>query len=1571
MSSSLRTASLPHSNSDYDEKGSNAGLAAKRSASSNEDGNEKEESDSSKSQLEPSAEQEAAYQYNPGARGFIHVKKRERFYQWWRPRELPPPPPLSLDDAELIPLENAGFVSIMTYQWAQPMMVLGYQRALEATDLWKLGPSKGSEVQSQRLLALWEKQVVDLREYNEKLESGEIKLGMAKKFKWQRENFYSMVRGNGSQNISIAERERLWRMPPPASSTASATAATAPTKGAKKERNYSGHKEPQIYAALISMFKRELLIANVIKVVGDVAQMTSPLLIRVMIEYGEQKYAHLLDPTNPLYPNPSDGIGVGYAIALFVMQLLTSLCQHQFFFRTMSVGVHARSTLISAIFTRSLKLGGKNRSPGKLLNHASTDCSRIDFAAQWGPLALSSPFALALCLGLLIWQIRVSALVGFGVLVVSMPVQAVTMKSMFTTRKSSMQWTDKRSKLINEILTSIRVVKSFAQESKFLERLSFLRNMEMRGIRKLMIIRSFNTALAFSIPVIAAVVAFIVYYQLENNLNPARLFTALTLFQLLRMPLMFLPLSFSALTDGYNASLRLNAVFLAEQLEDKSEKDPNAKYALNVQDSSFEYEEVKKEDNTDGKASKKAVAKASSAATAQATSPGSSTPRDRMRKALRMNAKSGNTTPAATHGSATPKDVSLQDQLKAEQSGDLPGDHDDAIISGEQELEGPRMDAETSDPTSTDKSATASTEKPFRLDKLNLRVDQGELVAIVGPVGCGKSTLFESLLGEVKMLEGKVTWGGDGRVAYCPQSSWIQAASVRENILFGRPYEAERYWEIIKICELESDLVILPQGDFTEIGEKGTSLSGGQKARVGLARALYFDASTYMLDDPLSAVDPHVGKALFNNAILGLKAQGKTILLATHAIHVLPQTDRIITMLDGEIVESGTYTELENANGAFKRLVEEFGGQEEEEEEEEEGIENAGKAGGKLVYKRSDMTDFTGNKTALMDQEERNTGVVGDSVWGGFFRAGHGWILIPLLLLAVSLMQASTVLNSYWLVWWQDAKFGDLKSNEGLYMGVYAALGIIQAIFTFLMGAASGIFTYYAAQNLHADAITRVLYAPLNTFFDVQPKGRILNRFTKDIDTIDNTLPDSMRMAVSTLGTVLGAIILITILTYYFVVAVAGVLVFYVVGSLVYQRGAREVKRLDAVLRSSLYSHFSETLSGLATVRAYQETARFKADHIRHMDIENRAYFFSICNQRFLGIRLDFLGCILVFVVALLATIGANSINPAQVGLALSFMLTVSQAFSWASRQVSEVLNDMNSAERIQYYANDLMQEKPQEVPEFNLDPAWPKSGGIEFDNVVLRYREGLPIVLNGITMEIAGGEKTAIVGRTGAGKSSLLTCLLRLIELEEGSIKIDGVDVSKIGLLDLRSRIGYLPQEPILFSGTIRSNLDPFGLYDDARLNDALKRSYLVAAEEADHSHGNVNNNITLDTTLEEEGGNLSLGQRSLVSLARALVKDSQIILLDEATASVDVQTDALIQDTIRKEFAHKTLLTIAHRLRTIISYDKIAVFEKGCLAEYDTPLKLFDRGEIFRDMCEKANLAREEIVRAQQSRT
>jgi ABC-type multidrug transport system fused ATPase/permease subunit len=421
----------------------------------------------------------------------------------------------------------------------------------------------------------------------------------------------------------------------------------------------------------------------------------------------------------------------------------------------------------------------------------------------------------------------------------------------------------------------------------------------------------------------------------------------------------------------------------------------------------------------------------------------------------------------------------------------------------------------------------------------------------------------------------------------------------------------------------------------------------------------------------------------------------------------------------------------------------------------------------------------------------------------------------------------------------------------------------------------------------------------------------------------------------------------------------------------------------DAILRSSLYAHFSESLSGLSTIRAYGETERFRLENETRIDIENRAYWLTVANQRWLGIRLDFMGISLAFFVSILVVATRNTISPAQTGVALSYILSVQQMFGWLVRQSAELENNMNSVERIVHYATEVEQEAPHELPKEKPAAPWPSRGEIVFKDVILKYRPELPPVLRNLTMSVKAGEKIGIVGRTGAGKSSIMTALYRLVELSSGSISIDGVDVSKIGLTDLRSGLSIIPQDAVLFSGTLRSNLDPFNLHDDERLWDALKRSYLVERNgPSSIADGSLPSGaqtptsiqgpkLTLDSIIEDEGGNLSIGQRSLVSLARALVLDTKIIILDEATASVDFQTDRQIQETISTEFQDRTILCIAHRLRTIIGYDRICVLDAGQIAEMDTPSNLFDKsGSIFRAMCDRSGIALDDIRLAAKSR-
>ncbi|KAI0714464.1 P-loop containing nucleoside triphosphate hydrolase protein [Cerioporus squamosus] len=1364
------------------------------------------------------------------------------------PKEIPPPK-ASLDDADIIPEVGASWWSLLTFGWITPLMSLGYARPLEASDLYKLQSHRESQVIADKITKSFERRQAAATEYNERLANGEISPGL--------KGVWWSLRGDR------AEREKQWR-------------------------EKDGRKRASLVLAMNDSIAWWFWSGGILKLVADVSQVCSPLLVKAIINFATQSYtAH----REGLYDQiPPVGKGIGLAIGLFFLQLLSSFCTHHFFYRAASTGVLLRGGLITAIYDRSLKLSSRARATltnGKLVNHISTDVSRIDFCCSFLQLGLTGPIQMVICLILLIINLGPSALAGFAFFVLVTPIQTLVMKQFIKLRHKSMIWTDKRAKLLQELLGSMKIIKYFAWEEPYLKRIAELRGKEMGYVRTLLVIRSANNAVAVSLPALASVLAFVVYSVTGHSLDPANIFASLTLFQLLRMPLMFLPLALSTSADAYNATQRLYGVFEAETITETKVQDIEMKHAVEVIDAEFVWdgpppEEVKKS-----------------------------------KKAKKAERKSRPTTPT-----------------------------------------GPQ-----------------SQESTFKLKNVNLAIPQGQLVAIVGPVGSGKSSLLEGMIGEMRRTAGTVRF--NGTVAYCPQSAWIQNATVRENITFGQPFDEERYWKAVHDACLEADLELLPNGDMTEVGERGISLSGGQKQRINICRAIYVGTDIQIFDDPISALDAHVGKHVFQNVFLGA-ASDKTRILVTHALHFLPQVDYIYTMVDGRISEHGTYPDLMAANGDFAKFVNEFGSKESELEKEEEAVEDDDddvegkeKSAAMEVEKRKKRSQGA----ALMQTEERNTGAVSNEVYKAYIKAGKGYIIVPMLILSVALLQVAQVMSSYWLVYWQERKW---NQTAGFYMGIYAALGVSQAVTFFMMGATFASLTYFASQAMHRQAIKRVMYAPM-TFFETTPLGRIMNRFSKDIDTIDNTLGDAMRMFCATLGTILGAIILIAIVLPWFLIAVGVISFVYIMAAVFYRASARELKRLDSLLRSMLYSHFSESLSGLATIRAYGETDRFLEENRKRVDIENRAYWLTVTNQRWLGIRLDFMGILLTFVVAILTVGTRYTISPSQTGLVLSYIISVQQAFGWMVRQSAEVENDFNSVERIYHYANVLEQEAPHILPDRKPKSPWPAEGQIELKDVVLKYRPELPPVLKGLSMSVRPGEKVGIVGRTGAGKSSIMTTLFRLVELTSGSIVIDGVDISSIGLNDLRNGLAIIPQDPLLFSGTLRSNLDPFGAHDDAKLWDALKRAYLVEDRKNYSLEGSIDeevkegarspvNRFTLDSPIDDEGGNLSIGQRSLVSLARALVKDSKILILDEATASVDYETDRKIQDTIANEFADRTILCIAHRLRTIIGYDRICVLDAGQIAEFDMPANLYNMPEgIFRSMCERSSITLSDIKLAE----
>lgn len=885
---------------------------------------------------------------------------------------------------------------------------------------------------------------------------------------------------------------------------------------------------------------------------------------------------------------------------------------------------------------------------------------------------------------------------------------------------------------------------------------------------------------------------------------------------------------------------------------------------------------------------------------------------------------------------------------------------------------------------------------PPALHSLNIQIPKGALVAVVGPVGCGKSSLVSALLGEMEKLEGVVSVKGS--VAYVPQQAWIQNCTLQENVLFGQPMKPKRYQQALETCALLADLDVLPGGDQTEIGEKGINLSGGQRQRVSLARAVYSDANIFLLDDPLSAVDSHVAKHIFDQVIgpEGVLA-GKTRVLVTHGISFLPQTDFIIVLADGQVSEMGHYSDLLQHNGSFANFLRNYAPDEDKEDQEATALQNANEEVLLLEDTLSTHTDLTDNEPAiyevrkqfmremsslssegegqnrpvsrrhtnslekempvtkaketgaLIKEETAETGNVKLSVYWDYAKSVGLCTTVSICLLYAGQSAAAIGANVWLSAWSNDAMEPGQQNNTSVRLGVYAALGLLQGLLVMLSAFTMVIGAIQAARLLHEALLHNKMRSP-QSFFDTTPSGRILNRFSKDIYVIDEVLAPTILMLFNSFFTSISTIVVIVASTPLFIVVVLPLAALYAFVQRFYVATSRQLKRLESISRSPIFSHFSETVTGTSVIRAYGRVQDFMVLSDTKVDNNQKSSYPYIASNRWLGVRVEFVGNCVVLFAALFAVIGRNSLNPGIVGLSVSYALQVTVALNWMIRMISDLESNIIAVERVKEYSS-TETEAPWVVESNRPPEGWPTRGVVEFRNYSVRYRPGLELVLKNLTLHVQGGEKVGIVGRTGAGKSSMTLCLFRILEAAEGEIFIDGLNVAHIGLHDLRSQLTIIPQDPILFSGTLRINLDPFGRYSEEDIWRALELSHLntfVSSQPAG-----------LDFQCAEGGDNLSVGQRQLLCLARALLRKSRVLVLDEATAAIDLETDDLIQGTIRTQFEDCTVLTIAHRLNTIMDYDRVLVLDKGVVAEFDSPVNLIAAGGIFYGMAKDAGLA------------
>ncbi|XP_057976942.1 ABC transporter C family member 8 [Malania oleifera] len=824
------------------------------------------------------------------------------------------------------------------------------------------------------------------------------------------------------------------------------------------------------------------------------------------------------------------------------------------------------------------------------------------------------------------------------------------------------------------------------------------------------------------------------------------------------------------------------------------------------------------------------------------------------------------------------------------------------------------------------------------LTDLNLDIKRGHKIAICGPVGAGKSSLLYAVLGEIPLVSGTVDVFGS--IAYVSQVSWIQSGTVRDNILNGRTMDENRYWETIKACALDKDINSFTHGDLTEIGQRGLNMSGGQKQRIQLARAVYNDADIYLLDDPFSAVDAHTAATLFNDCVMGALKE-KTVILVTHQVEFLSEVDKILVMEGGKVSQSGSYEELFMAGAAFEQLVNAH-------KNAMTALEPSTneKQSESLRLKKDRPEEFNGSYSSketaegeisvkglpgvqLTEEEEMEIGDVG---WKPFFDYLSVSKASPLLCLSI-LSQCGFVALQAVSTYWLAVAIRIPKISNGTLIGVYTGISTFSAFFVYLRSFFAAHLGLKASTAFFSAFTNAIFKAPM-LFFDSTPVGRIFTRASSDLSVLDFDIPFSMIFVLAAGLELLTSIGIMASITWQvLIVAILAMLgTKYIQGY--YLATARELIRINGTTKAPVMNYAAETSLGVITIRAFNMVDRFFQNYLNLVDIDAKLFFHSNAAMEWLVLRIEALQNLTLFTAALLLVLLPKGIvGPGLVGLSLSYALVLTGTQVFVTRWYCNLSNYIISVERIKQFMH--IPSEPPAIVEDNRPPSsWPSKGRIELQDLKVKYRPNAPLVIKGITCTFKEGTRVGVVGRTGSGKTTLITALFRLVEPDSGKILVDGLDICSIGLKDLRMKLSIIPQEPTLFRGSVRTNLDPLGLYSDDEIWKALEKCQLKATISSLPNR--------LDSSVSDEGENWSAGQRQLFCLGRVLLMRNRILVLDEATASIDSATDAVLQSVIREEFSECTVITVAHRVPTVIDSDMVMVLSYGNLVEYDEPSKL-----------------------------
>ncbi|XP_072177741.1 ATP-binding cassette sub-family C member 9-like [Diadema setosum] len=1277
----------------------------------------------------------------------------------------------------------------------------------------------------------------------------------------------------------------------------------------EKVRADKAGQEINMYRIYWNTYGTRWVTGGVFKLCADFSVYVAPLCISGIILFVTDTLYGSDDETvdvTPYHVTASEFFSNGYVLVgcIFIAALVKGLLEQAYFYWNLMEGLHVRSAIQSMVYEKALRLStyamsGGMMTMGQITNHMSIDATNVQFFFNYGVEIFTIPVKIGMTLYLLYEQLGYPSLIGASVFILVIPFQLVLAWLTSKYIKEVLLRSDQRMKFSNEMLQGIKILKLYGWERLYCESVKDTRQDELSKLVNVFIIQAVNFVVNLGVPITVNLVSFSIYTAITGEvLSPDVAFSSLYLFNSLVDPMFVFPYVISLYVSSHISTKRVKFFLVAPEVEGREPQ------TAHHQDNNG---------SNKGNAEKQHIRQSY---------------RDLRRSS--MDGEVNGYTPSLLAENPAMKTYGAMDSSPKSSGSTLPEGVAIQISNG----------YFTWDPDS---------EEPV-LHDINVDIPEGKLTVIVGTVGSGKSSILQAVLGEMTTLRGRIQIREGAKIALGQQKAWLVNCSLRDNVTFGEPYDSDRYREVIDACALTADIEMLPGGDNTEIGEKGLNLSGGQKQRVSVARTMYSGRDIIILDDPLSALDMHVGSHLFERGILKiLKKRKQTIILVTHQLQYLPEADKILIMKDGRILHQGDPDDINQADPsimaesqrALKVMTESeaelSGGESQATLEERRSLKKQISQLSASMKTADDKIDEDDERGKLVVKEDQETGSVSYEIYFFYLKAMN-YVVGITAVLTVLAGCGFEIGTNFWLATWSEASLEanntqDVLDDTNYYISIYAALSGCNVFFKIVSVLFLTAGVYYASKNLHFDMLDNIIKAPMR-FFDTTPTGRVLNRFSSDTQLIDQRLIQNLRMFLNLGSMVLAVFAVIISVEVFFIFFIIPVGIVFFILAVYYVTTSRELQRCESVTRSPVFAHFSETLNGLPTIRSFGDQKRFFQTALDRILVNNRVYAYLIMSQRWIGFRLEWLGATVVLFSSLFCLLGAFyfGIEASYVGLAVTYSLEISLYMTLTVRAAAELELQMNAVERVKFYSD----IEGEDYGGIEPPPSWPQKGEIQIENICVRYARDLDAVLNDVNITIPSQDKLGICGRTGSGKSSLTLALFRMIDTYQGRIVIDGIDISTVPLRALRQRLSIIPQDAFLFTGTIRSNLDPTNTKRDEELWKALEIAQLkdiVSGQEEG-----------LDYQVTEGGDNFSVGQRQLFCLARAFLRNSQIVVMDEATASIDHETDRILQDVVADVFEDRTVLTIAHRVGTILNGDHILTLSDGHVIEYDTPNNLLD---------------------------